>query len=173
MTDIIGLYKNKARIEFVIHHAKKAGVSAEKYENEKKEISDKINACMQNPNIAKPSISAIKEIYSGVAEDMRRSAADPIYLRCQNCQLWHEYHNNARDDLDLCGKLKAVDTCFFTEGGYTEEEQEQLLLEIQKEENYCNKHEPIGPQEFITKEMLLEVNEIDEWERQRLEKLDY
>jgi hypothetical protein len=115
MKDIIDLYKDKARIEFVIHNAEKVEVSTEKYEKEKKEICDKINAYMQNPNLAKPSFFMLKEIYLGVAEDMRRSAADPTYLRCQNCQLWHDYHNNTTEDLDLCGKLKAVDTCFFTE----------------------------------------------------------
>lgn len=173
MKDIIDLYKDKARIEFVIHNAEKVEVSAEKYEKEKKKICDKIRKYMQNPGLAKPCISTIKDVYSEVAEDMRRSAADPIYLRCKNCQLWHEYHNNATEDLDLCGKLKALDTCFFTEGDYTEEEQERLLAELKDEKKYCNKHEPIGPQEFVTQEMLLEVNEIDEWERKQLEKLDY
>jgi hypothetical protein len=44
---------------------------------------------------------------------------------------------------------------------------------LKDEKKYCNKHEPIGPQEFITKEMLVEVNEIDEWERKKLETLDF
>ena len=199
MTNLHELYASKARQEYRIFKMKKEDFpdmpeSVKALQDILTETDTQIEAAMRNSDTLKPTFQEIKEIYRAEAQRQRRIAYEEMEARCDNCQLGVAFDKYGMAGLPegktLCGKLRLVhgkllerkktkliakDRQIVDDSGPLSEEEVAKLHEILHNFNlYCGDfYEPIGPEEFISKDAETRVAKINEWERESLSLLGF
>ncbi|MBW2985882.1 hypothetical protein KY333_00780 [Candidatus Woesearchaeota archaeon] len=176
MTKLTKLYGRKARQDFRIYKMKKMApdlpAAVEFLNQDMTEIETDIEAIIRKSKnqVTLRVIAPTKqrEIYKQEATRMIRDAYEQIHIKCSNCHLYQNYNNNGAAELDLCARLEIEQRI---EKGFVKRRDLQAVKMMPPDE-FCNKYEPIGPEELALPNIEESVAEIKEWLQDALIRLN-
>jgi hypothetical protein len=102
--------------------------------------------------------------YTQEAEEMVKKAYAQQRTKCDNCMLYLDYPYDLPEAAQLCGKLQLHRRL---ESEQVSEEELAAAKEMPEEE-WCNKYEPIFPDEMALPPIEKEVEEINTWLQEEL-----
>lgn len=168
------LYRQLARQDFRIFKFKKSGENGTGLEflmHHRNDLLGQIDAKKRNSQnwILNDVLENARkrQAYAQEAEDMIKKAYAQQRTKCENCRLYLDYPYDLPEDAQLCGKLQL----------HRRMESEQVSEEdlasakSMPEEEWCNKYEPIFPDEIALPPVETEVEEINTWLKEELSRL--
>lgn len=176
MTKLTRLFEQKARQDFRIYKMKKTSPYTSKaiefLNHNMNDIETQIEAVVRKSKhqntlrIIAPAKQ--KSVYKQEAAKMIRDAYEQIHIKCNNCHLYQNYCDNEAEGLDLCENLKIHQKI---KKGLVKK-QELQTVKIMPLEEFCNKYDPIGPEEMAFPSIEESVQEIKDWLNNALQKLN-
>ncbi|MBW3004526.1 hypothetical protein KY310_01730 [Candidatus Woesearchaeota archaeon] len=175
MVKLSDLYRKLAQQDFRIFKFKKTGENGKGLEflmHHRNDLLNQIDAKKRNSRdwiINDVLENARKRLaYTQEAEDMVKRAYAQQRTKCDNCLLYLNYPHDLPEGTQLCERLE------FDRKLESEEvsEEDRVAAEEMPKEKWCNKYEPIFPDEMALPPIEKEIEEISTWLQEELSKLE-